>query len=113
MPLPPCFAFEFCDQKWVPAGARECLFETMEACNTGILSYNRCVAERVLELATEHGIDTIVELGAGRAPITTHLTQLPDSSGLRLIPCDLSPNVAAYHALEAKHPEQVRPSSRN
>ena len=107
--LKPRYAFEFCDQTWVPAGARECLFEIMDACNSGGRSYNSRVADQVLEIAEQEGFDTIVELGAGRAPITTLLAQDPRSSGLRLVPCDLTPNEVVYRSLAAEYPEQVQP----
>ncbi|MEQ8785272.1 MAG: class I SAM-dependent methyltransferase [Pirellulaceae bacterium] len=103
------YLFEFCDQSWVPAGARECLFETMEACNSGTRSFNGRVAEKAFQLAEESGFDTIVELGAGRAPITTQLAQHPGSAEMVLVPCDLFPNTAAYRALEAEYPGRVRP----
>ena len=37
--------FEFCDQSWVPASVRECLFEYMSLCLEGFRSYYRQAAK--------------------------------------------------------------------
>ena len=103
------FLFEFCDQTWIPAGARECLFETMDACNSGVRSFNGQVADRVLQLAQEEGFDRIVELGAGRAPITSRLAEDERAAGLTIIPCDLFPNEPVYRRLEESYPGIVKP----
>lgn len=103
------YLFEFCDQTWIPAGARECLFETMDACNSGVRSFNGRVADTVLKLAREAGFDKIVELGAGRAPITSQLVQDERAAGLTIVPCDLFPNEPVYRKLEEAHPGVVQP----
>ncbi|MCC6511439.1 MAG: hypothetical protein IT423_20235 [Pirellulaceae bacterium] len=103
------YLFEFCDQTWIPSGARECLYEVMEACNSGLRSFNREVAEAVLEQARSHGAQTIIELGAGRAPVTSELAKMAASQGMRLVPCDLVPNVAMYQQLAKEHADRVFP----
>ncbi len=67
----------------------------MEACNSGVRSFNRQVARSAIGLARDHGLSSIIELGAGRAPVTTELTKHEDTAGLKLVPCDLVPNEAA------------------
>ncbi len=103
------YLFEFCDQSWIPTGARECLYEIMEACNSGVRSFNRQVARSAIGLARDHGLSSIIELGAGRAPVTTELTKHEDTAGLKLVPCDLVPNEAAYRKLEQEHAGRVAP----
>jgi hypothetical protein len=107
--IPALYLFEFCDQHWVPAGARECLFEIMDVCNSGLRSFNNRVADAAIALAREAGFDTIVELGAGRAPVTTSLAERSESAGLRLVPCDLTPNEAVYQDLAGRYPDRVEP----
>lgn len=101
--------FEFCDQRWVPASLRQCLFEYMSLCLEGFRDYYREVADAVLDIAREHELDTIVELGAGLAPITRRLAEDPRSRGLTLVPCDLNANEAAFRELAARFPGQVEP----
>lgn len=103
------YLFEFCDQKWVPAGARECLFEIMEACNTGLRSFNGQVGDAVIEIAREEGLDTIVELGAGRAPVITRLAEDQRAKDFTLIPCDLVPNEPVFRELAARYGGRVQP----
>lgn len=107
--LRPIYLFEFCDQSWVPSGARECLFEIMDACNSGLRSFNREVARSAIQTARDHQLATIIELGAGRGPVTSELTQHEDADGMRLVACDLAPNIAAFERLEQKFPNQVFP----
>ncbi len=103
------FLFEFCEQTWIPRGARECLYEIMDACNSGLRSFNRQVAQMAIQVARDKQVDTIIELGAGRGPITKEMVNHHDTTGMRLVPCDLLPNVAAYQKLQADHPERVFP----
>ncbi len=103
------YLFEFCDQPWVPNGARECLYETMDACNSGLRSFNRQVAQTVTKMAHNHQLHTIVELGAGRAPITSELVKREDTVGIKIVACDLVPNLAAFRKLATDHPDRVFP----
>jgi len=107
--MKPRYLFEFCDQNWVPASARECLFEIMEACNSGFRSFNELVANKVLELAREEDFNRIVELGAGHAPITTQLATKEVGSELQLVPCDITPNEAVFRNLADRYPDLVLP----
>ncbi len=54
------------------------------------------------------GIQRVVELGAGSAPLTRVLGDVAEN-GLKLTPCDLYPDVDSYTSLAAKHPEQIEP----
>ena len=103
------YLFEFCDQAWIPQGARECLYEVMDACNSGLRSFNRQVARSAIQTARANDLKTIIELGAGRGPVTTELTRHEDTAGLKLVPCDLVPNIDAYRKLEEAHPDRVVP----
>ncbi len=103
------YLFEFCDQTWIPSGARECLYEIMDACNSGLRSFNREVAIAAIQIANENQLNKVVELGAGRAPITHELVKHAATQGMRLVACDLVPNVTEYRKLEAKYPDRVFP----
>lgn len=102
--------FEFNDMPWLPESIRATVRDVCEACNSGFRSFNHLVARRALARARECGAETIVELGAGTAPITRLLAADPDSRGLTLVPCDLLPDADAYGRLAAAHPDQVRPA---
>ncbi|NQU26339.1 MAG: hypothetical protein HQ567_34065 [Candidatus Nealsonbacteria bacterium] len=101
--------FEFCDQSWVPRSARECLYEIMEFCNSGCRKYNQWMADSAWEIARREGLDTIVELGAGRAPITTLLGEDESSAAVTLVPCDLVPDEQVFRDLAARYPDRVKP----
>ncbi len=103
------YGFEFCDQSWVPRGARECLFEIMDALNSGLRSFNGQVADTVFQLARDHHLGTVIELGAGRAPVTSELAKHDQSLGLKLVACDLVPNEDAYRNLAQRFPDRVFP----
>lgn len=103
------YLFEFCDQTWIPREARECLYEIMDACNSGLRSFNREVALTAIRIANEHHFTKIVELGAGRGPVTNELVKHGASQGMRLVTCDLVPNVEEYRKLEINHPDRVFP----
>lgn len=107
--MKPFYLFEFCDQAWIPGGARECLYEIMDACNSGVRSFNGQVAETAIKLAREEGYDRIVELGAGRAPVTTRLASDEQLGELKLVPCDIVPNETVYRALAERYPDNVFP----
>jgi 1-aminocyclopropane-1-carboxylate deaminase/D-cysteine desulfhydrase-like pyridoxal-dependent ACC family enzyme len=59
----------------------------MEACNSGLRSFNRQVALAVLREAKKRGVSTIIELGAGRAPVTSELARMAESAGLQTWLC--------------------------
>src|SRR6516162_10183961 len=93
--------FEFMDLDWLPAGLRDTLREILEcACSRPFRPYYCWVASEVQRAARESGCTTVVELGAGPAPITKLMARDPRSEGLRLVVCDLNPDRAAYSDLE-------------
>jgi hypothetical protein len=102
--------FEFMDLAWLPAGLRDTLREILECGNNKpFRPYYEWVANEVLKAAKAGGFTTLVELGAGPAPITQLLANDPSSDGLRLVPCDINPDHSAYQALAARHPGKVVP----
>jgi hypothetical protein len=101
--------FEFSDLPIVPKSIRQTLFELMELCNRGFRSFNRRAASEALTRAKQTNCQTIVELGAGRAPLTKLLSEEAREAGIRLVPCDLVPDVDLYEALERNNPNVVRP----
>lgn len=100
--------FEFNDLPWIPESIRATIRDVCEVCNSGFRSFNHTVAHQALQRARECGADTIVELGAGTAPITRILAADPASQGLVLVPCDLLPDPEAYGRLAMQYPGKVR-----
>lgn len=101
--------FEFNDTPLVPASIRTTMLEVCELCNSGFRSFNHVVAERVLAETRRSGCTTVIELGAGTAPITRLLAPEACRRGMTLTPCDLLPNADAFAGLSADHPGCVRP----
>jgi hypothetical protein len=102
--------FEFMDLDWLPSSLRGTLREILLcACNKPFRPYYAWVADRLLDAAKAGGYTTLVELGAGPAPITSLLAKDPRSDGLRLVPCDLNPDGPAYDALAKRYPGKVVP----
>lgn len=100
--------FEFHDLPNVPATIRLTLLDILAFCNGPVRDYYGGICLTIVEQAATHGLRTVVELGAGTAPLTTHLAALPAARGLRLVACDLYPDVEHYRQLAARHPDQVQ-----
>jgi phospholipid N-methyltransferase len=99
------------DEAWVPQSLRHTLRDILE-CGNGapFRSYYAWVAQTAAQIAREHELTTIVELGCGTAPITRHLLQeksLPPN--VQLIPCDLNPDQGVLTQLKSEHPARVAP----
>lgn len=103
------FLFEFNDSPWVSWWFRQTLFEIMEVCNTRFRRFDREVASQALAIAKANKLTTIVEMGAGHAPVTRALAALDGSDGITLTPCDLLPQHAAYADIAARFPGKVQP----
>jgi hypothetical protein len=100
--------FEFMDQDWVPGGLRNTLVEMVECCNSPpFQTYYHWVADETLQVACDGNFTTIVELGAGSAPITRVLVKDPRSNSIRLVMCDINPNPRDYEVLEKLYPGKV------
>jgi hypothetical protein len=102
--------FEWMDLEWLPVGLRNTMREILECGNAQpFRSYYRWVADEVKRRIIEEGYHNAVELGAGTAPITRLLARDPDVEGVRLIVCDLKPDVEGFHDLEKRYPCRVTP----
>jgi hypothetical protein len=102
--------FEFMDLDGLPSGLRITLREILECGNSKpFRPYYEWVANEVLRCAQQQGMSVIVELGAGTAPITRHMSKDPRSEGLRLVVCDYNPDRVAYQELAERHPGKVHP----
>ena len=99
--------FEFGDQTWLPRSLRATIFDILDACNSQYRNFYGWVADEVLNIVREEGVTTVVELGAGRAPVTRALVRDSRCQGLTLVPCDLVPDSEAYRELEQSHPGMV------
>src|SRR5947207_1988593 len=102
--------FEFMDQEWLPFGLRTTLREILECGNSRpFRPYYEWVTDELIKASKEGGFTTLVEEGAGTAPVTRHIAADPRSKDLRLVICDLNPDRKAYDALQRQYPERVFP----
>jgi hypothetical protein len=103
------FLFEFMDTAWVPSSLRATIHDVLESClGPAPRRYYEWVAREILNLV-EDGSDTIVELGAGNAPITRELAKaLSGRKGISLRVSDLYPNRALYQTLEHEYPTLIK-----
>jgi hypothetical protein len=102
--------FEFMDQGWLPLSLRDTLRRILERTNSRpFRNYYRWVAREVLAAGLARGASELAELGAGTAPVTRELLRHGCPAGMRLTPCDLTPDVHAYRRLEAQAGSQVVP----
>jgi len=102
------FLFEFMDHPLTPRAMRETLLDVLDYCNTDFRPYYREVADQIRAMARERGLTTIVELGAGLAPLTKALAQ-DNMDSFSLIPCDLFPEPGAWQGLERRYGKVVQP----
>ena len=97
--------FEFMDQGWLPGSLRGTLREILQcACSMPFRSYYDWVSSEVLRIARERQCRTVVELGAGTAPVTQRMAALSDADGLQFIVCDMNPDQEAYRSLASEYP---------
>jgi hypothetical protein len=101
--------FEFMDQVWLPGSLRTTLLEILHFGNSPpFMRYYRWVRDETRRVAIARASTTIVELGAGTAPITRLLAEDERLAGKALVACDLTPESAAYEELEKRYPGKVR-----
>ncbi|MBL8825859.1 MAG: class I SAM-dependent methyltransferase [Planctomycetaceae bacterium] len=100
--------FEFHDLPNVPATIRLTLLDILAFCNGPVRDYYGDLCRTIVHEAETRGLRTVVELGAGTAPLTMHLAALPAARGLRLVACDLYPDIEHYRELTKRHPDQVQ-----
>jgi hypothetical protein len=100
--------FEFMDLGWLPPSLRTTLREILDGGNSRpFRSYYDWVADSVLTVASEIGSQTIVELGAGTAPVTRHMAGDSRSDSCRLVICDVNPDHTEYARLVKCFPGNV------
>jgi hypothetical protein len=103
------FLFEFMDFEWVPASLRSTIHDVLDSClGTAPRRYYEWVAREVLELVERNPTGTIVELGAGTAPITRALAGALAGRRISLRVSDLYPDEKLYRGLEEMYPGVVR-----
>jgi hypothetical protein len=109
------FLFEFMDHPRTPRLLRETLLDVLDYCNSDFRPYYKEIAEQVVALADRRELNTIVELGAGYAPLTKELARLSgdspdrDSPGRQFIPCDLYPEPEAWRCLQREFGNSIQP----
>lgn len=101
--------FEFMDQNWLPKSLHATLREILECGNAKpFRPYYAWAAEEVLREAREHGCTTVVELGAGSAPISRILAQRPDLDRITCVVSDDHPDTATYIELQKIFPNRLK-----
>jgi hypothetical protein len=109
------FLFEFMDLAWLPSTLRATVHDVLDCClGTAPRRYYEWVALEILKLVEDGSVDTIVELGAGTAPITRELAKRLDGrKGISLRVSDLYPNRALYQTLEEEYPDLIQTDRRS
>jgi hypothetical protein len=109
------FLFEFMDLAWVPSSLRATIHDVLDCClGPSPRRYYEWVAREILNLVEDGSAKTIVELGAGTAPITRELVKhLSGRKGISLRVSDLYPNIALYQTLEQKYPDLIQTDRRS
>ena len=104
------FLFEFMDLEWVPASLRSTIHDALDSClGAAPRRYYEWVAREVMDLLERNPAATVVELGAGTAPITRALASALDGrTNISLRVSDLYPDKALYQSLEKMYPGLVR-----
>jgi SAM-dependent methyltransferase len=101
---------EFMDQTWLPKSLRDTLRDILECGNSRpFRGYYDWIVDEVIRVAVEQDCDSIVELGAGTAPVTRHLLQRRGAENLKLIVCDLNPDRLTYDELRIASGGRVQP----
>jgi hypothetical protein len=100
-------AFQFNASKSTPAVLHRTEMEIIEFCNARFRSYYEKLSDVVLQHAQQRGFSTIVELGAGCAPLTQRMVMDERSEGKKFVVCDLIPNEEAFRDLQQRFPQRV------
>jgi hypothetical protein len=100
-------AFQFNASPATPAFLHRTEMEIIEFCNARFRNCYEQLADAVLDHARNQGLTTVVELGAGCAPITQRLAADERAAGVQFVVCDLIPNREAFHELERRFPGRV------
>lgn len=93
--------FEFMDISTIPNSLRSTLRDILEVCNKKpFRTYHDWVATSIYEYAKSNQIDEIIELGAGCAPITRHLSKAYPNWDIIFKITDLNPDKMHFAELE-------------
>jgi hypothetical protein len=103
------FLFEFMDLKWIPASLRSTIHDVLDSClGAAPRKYYEWVARETLDLVERNPTRTIVELGAGTAPIARALADtLKGRENISVRVSDLYPDKVLYQILEKTYPGVV------
>jgi hypothetical protein len=102
--------FEFMDLKWLPASLHATLREILECGNARpFRPYYEWVADAAHREVTAANLDSVVELGAGTAPISRVMASQLKLDQLQLVVCDSQPDRATYEDLARRFPGIIVP----
>ena len=109
--MPSLHLFEFMDLPGLPESLRTTVREVLEIClGEPPRSYYDWVVQALLHRAEQERLHTIVELGAGTAPLSHRLVAVVKETGraLTVEVSDLYPDVPLYRSLEEQFPGVIR-----
>jgi len=110
MKLPYLFLFEFMDQRWLPSSLRNTCRDILEGVNSfPFRSYYKKIMDLVLKSVKGTGISSIVELGAGTAPVTRRLAKRVEGKGISLVPTDIHPQRDIFKKLQKRYRGRIEP----
>jgi hypothetical protein len=89
-------------------GIRATMFEIQEACNATFRNTYSRAADQVMDIVQCDKLSSVVELGAGTAPIARLLAANPRAEGVSVTVCDLLPDEATYEGLAAQYPGRIK-----
>lgn len=94
------FLFEFMDQAWVAKSLRITMRELLEAIGSmPPFYYYRWASEKILKICRREGIQNVIELGAGSAPITRELLKPEYKYDFKLHVTDILPDHSSFKKL--------------
>lgn len=104
------YLFEFMDLGWLPVSLRLTMRDILECVDSKpFRNYFSWVTGHAKDAMAKSGLRTVVELGAGSAPLSRHLAATPLPEGTTIVTSDITPDRETYQALEKSYPGLIKP----
>ena len=103
--------FEFSDQSFLPKTLRQIVHGILHITERPPFGkYVLLLTDKIIKIATDLKEEiSVVELGAGDAPLTEELMKRPESRSFTFIPCDLRPDIKRFNNIAQSNPSRVKP----
>ena len=102
------FLFEFMDAEWLPESLRTTVREVLEYCLGEPRQYYTWVVGEILQLVDRYHFETVMELGAGTAPLARRLAENSSGRHLNIEVSDIYPSREIFEHLEQQFPGVVK-----